>query len=238
MSLHLLRQFMSSCLMIFALILACFYTKNKLTKILISLMMIFTHSTAFFFLPFLFLPGLGDSFSKKKSVYIVLISFFALIQTISLFLLKSFSILPTSVQYALYRAAEDTTYDLGDMPFSKILLVIFTLLLSTYIGHISPLQKNTGCVRFCNTIIVLSLFILFSLSQSELSNRMFFYIPFFIPFLLLMLCKIKKNLNKLFITISVILLFYFPISITQGTWTYNLPSKSTWTLSIFDLFLQ
>lgn len=236
MSLHLLRQFMSSCLMIPALILACFYPNNKIKIILIALMMILTHSTAFFFLPFLFIPGLGESFSKKKSVYILIFSLFALIQTVSLFLLKSFSILPTSVQYALYRAAEDTTYDLGDMPASKILLVCISLLLSIYIGHISPLEKNKGCVRFCNTVIILCLFILFSLSQSELSNRMFFYLPFFHPFLIAMLCQIKRNTKKIYIAICSILICYFPIFLTQGTWTYSLPSKSIWTLSIFDLF--
>jgi hypothetical protein len=174
-SAHLIRQFLASAILMLVIVDFLLYQKKSYVKMFI---MVFTHTTTLFFIPFLFLKIFNKPFSLKNSyAYILIPIFILLIQPIASVLLNLFSGIP-SIMYIFERASENTTFEnkpLTSFQIFTVLIITLTPLFLIYIrGSIKKI--NTGFIHFFNILLILTLFILSSINQAELSVRFTFYI--------------------------------------------------------------
>lgn len=236
-SMHLLRQYLAGAILMYVLVEVLFYQKKN---VLLIVSMAFIHSTTFFFIPFLFMKQLKMPFRKHLSMYLLPFVLLFSIQLLTSFL-NSLTFFNQSVLgYVLNKASKDTTFDLGEMPILGIALLLLLLCLSGYIAYGMIDRFNTvrgGMKHFFNILIILCLFILFNLDQSELANRFLFFTYFFIPFLAVVLLK-NARLNSAAYLIPVPFLVLFWIYyLDQGTWTYA-HAEDVWIRPFFSYFLN
>ena len=187
--------------------------------------MILIHSSAFLFVPFLFVPFFKKSLLNKNTIlyYLLIILVLFNVQKIALMLLPIFDNI-TVFKYILTRASQDTTFDLGQLSFVKIITSILTVFLPLIlIYYLSPrLKKEKGLIPFFNIVLVLVIFILANLHQSELSNRMNFYVWQFFPFVFLLYTWYFNIHRLMLICIVVFIVIFFIYYLSAGMWTYTL----------------
>ncbi len=221
MSAILLRQFLASSLLMYILVNKFFYKKNSY---LLMVAMVLTHTSTFLFIPFLVLPFFGKPLNKKTVFYyILMIAVIFNIQPIAKAILPLVSNIPV-LRYIFTRASVDTTFDLGMLSVGKIITSVLTLLIPLLLIYFfKPRLKNEGgLIHFFNVLLMLVIFILANLDQSELSNRLNFYVWQFFPFVFLLLAWTIR-LDKIFLSIvSVLLVFFFIYYLDKGEWTYNI----------------
>jgi hypothetical protein len=126
-----------------------------------------------------------------------------------------------SVVYALERASSDTTFDLGGFNLVNYVMMFGMSAISIYYIYIKKLEKSVpGFTFFFNIMNVFSLFILMNIRQSELSNRLFFYLWFFFP--LVVPLVFKENKTKYWRTSLIAFFFvFFCYRLENGFWKYN-----------------
>ena len=155
--------------------------------------------------------------------YLLIILVLFNVQKIALMLLPIFDNI-TVFKYILTRASQDTTFDLGQLSFVKIITSILTVFLPLIlIYYLSPrLKKEKGLIPFFNIVLVLVIFILANLHQSELSNRMNFYVWQFFPFVFLLYTWYFNIHRLMLICIVVFIVIFFIYYLSAGMWTYTL----------------
>lgn len=222
MSLQLLRQFLAGSILIYILVEKCFSDISMKKLISLSLLMVFTHSTAFLFLPFIFLPAFDKKYNQAKVWYVMTFVGLAGIQIVASFAL-GFVGSGSSMGYALERASSDTTFDLAGVALLTQAMIAGLMLGSLYLGHFSKYGNRRGVRRFCNLIIFVSIFIFANLHQAELSSRLAFYLYPLIPFIIVLFVdrfKIRKGFMLFF---SLLVFVSFIAYVYYGVWDYDLP---------------
>jgi len=218
----LLRQFLAAALLMYILVNKLFYNKKSY---LLIICMFLIHSSAFLFVPFLFIPFLKKSLLNKNTIlyYLLIILVLFNVQKIALMLLPIFDNI-TVFKYILTRASQDTTFDLGQLSFAKIITSVLTVFLPLIlIYYLKPgLKKEKGLIHFFNIVLILVIFILANLHQSELSNRMNFYVWQFFPFVFLLYVWHFKIHRLMLICIVVFIVIFFIYYLSAGMWTYTL----------------
>jgi hypothetical protein len=218
----LLRQFLAASLLMYILVNKLFYEKKSY---LLIICMVLIHSSAFLFVPFLFVPFFKKSLLNKNTIlyYLLIILVLFNVQKIALMLLPIFDNIKV-FKYIFTRASQDTTFDLGQLSFAKIITSILTVFLPLIlIYYLSPrLKKEKGLIPFFNIVLVLVIFILANLHQSELSNRMNFYVWQFFPFVFLLYAWYFKTHRFMLICIVVFIVIFFIYYLSAGMWTYTL----------------
>jgi len=218
----LLRQFLAAALLMYILVNKLFYNKKSY---LLIICMILIHSSAFLFVPFLFFLFFKKSLLNKNTIlyYLLIILVLFNVQKIALILLPIFDNI-TVFKYILTRASQDTTFDLGQLSFAKIITSILTVFLPLIlIYYLRPrLKKENGLIHFFNILLVLVIFILANLHQSELSNRMNFYVWQFFPFVFLLYVWYFKIHRLMLICIITFIVIFFIYYLSAGMWTYTL----------------
>ena len=222
MSAILLRQFLAASLLMYILVNKLCYNKKSYFLILC---MVLIHSSSFLFLPFLFLSFFKKSLLNKKTIlyYFFMVLVLFNVQKIALILLPLFDNVAV-FKYILTRASQDTTFDLGQLSFAKIITSILTVSLPLILIYfLRPrLKKENGLIHFFNILLVLVIFILANLHQSELSNRLNFYVWQFFPFVFLLYIW-YFNVHRLILAcVGIFNIIFFIYYLSAGTWTYTL----------------
>lgn len=228
MSLQLVRQFFAGCILVFVMCQLLFYEniKSYLKHNWILLLLMFSfHKTSFFFIVLLLIPWLDKPYRDAKIKYLIILGCIVGYQIVALTILNGLGMSETTaIGTVLSRASNDTQFELEAMGASKIMLIVIYILCSLYITCKSKFLKNTPGVRhFANIIIILCAFILMNLHQTELSNRFYFYLLPFFPFIFI-LTGIKFKLNQgqcVYIMLATIILWVWYVY--NGVWKYNLP---------------
>lgn len=222
MSAILLRQFLAASLLMYILVNKLLYKKKSY---LLILSMVLIHSSAFLFIPFLFIPFFEKSLLNRETIlyYFLMVIVLFNVQNIALILLPLFNDVP-GLTYILTRASQDTIFDLGQLSFAKIITSILIISLPLIlISYLRPrLKKENGLIHFFNILLVLVIFILANLHQSELSNRMNFYVWQFFPFVFLLYIWHFKLHRFILICIVVFIIIFFIYYLSAGMWTYTL----------------
>ncbi len=220
LSAHLLRQFFAASILIYVLVQWAFYKKREW---LLTIGMIFIHSSTVLFLPFLFFSFFQKAFSFKTiPYYIMAIIALASVQLIAQFMLD---LIPSGIfKYVLTRASKDTTFDAEVLSFSKILTTVMTAAIPLIIVYFlnKKLKENKGVILFVNLLTILTVFILMNLHQTELSLRYNFYMWIFFPFSMAFVFKILRHYNfQCIICSGSLLLFFFYYIFNMSEWTYQ-----------------
>ena len=222
MSAILLRQFLASAILMFILVNRLFYEKKSYVLIVC---MVLIHSSAFLFVPFLFIPFLKKGLLVKRTFvyYLIILLVLFNVQKIALVLIPIFGNVPT-LKYILTRASEDTTFDLGRLSLAKQLTSILTVILPLILIYLlrPALKKEKGLIFFFNILLILVIFIMTNLHQSELSNRLNFYVWPFFPFVFLLYMWYFKLHRLILINIIAFIIIFFIYYLSAGMWTYTL----------------
>ncbi|MFW5982892.1 MAG: EpsG family protein [bacterium] len=235
LSAHLNRQFIAASILMFAMVQKIYYKKTVWPYLLIA---VFTHSTAIFFVPLLYLKTMKRKFSLKVVIVLLII-----LSAISFIIPIIGEIISTAIgknflTYALIRAASGTSKELeplGLMSFIVMGVLIFIVLLNQYLKNS---KNDIGFMHFSNIFLIFSGFILFNLQMNELSTRFFFYTYFFFPFIFPLLIKSNKLANVYIRSImSISMIFFFLYRIEYGSWEYAEINKLVFG-NIFKYFIQ
>jgi hypothetical protein len=222
MSAILLRQFLASAILMYILVNRLFYAKKSYVLIVL---MVLIHSSAFLFVPFLFIPFFKKSLLIKKTFvyYLIILLVLLNVQNIASVLLPIFDNVPL-FKYILTRASRDTTFDLGRLSLAKQLTSILTVILPLILIYLlrPALKKKKGLIYFFNILLILVIFIMANLNQSELSNRLNFYVWPFFPFVFLLYAWYFKLHRLILISIIFFIIIFFIYYLSAGMWTYTL----------------
>lgn len=224
LSMHLNRQFLAGVLLFF------FFTESLVKdkkRWLIFVTAGFTHTTAWFFLPFVLLPIFRER--MKPSIFVAgIIVFSAFIFTLP-FLGKFLG--GTDVAFLSYtgrRMAQEEYFELGSIGFLPIVLIISNILIIQYKFFLSRTLPSDISGRnfssFGMAFLVVGLFILLSSlnpATVELSLRFLFYI-YFLMFISLVIVLHKNRFSVLTIPVFIFLIpVYFFINLEVGIWEYQ-----------------
>lgn len=232
MSLQLVRQFLAGSVFTWLLVKKCVQGK---TNIFLLICLPLLHTTALLFIPFFLFPQLDKPIRKEKLFYICLLIALLGIQIISQVLSKiSFLSDIAAINYALSRASTGTSFDLGPLPLSKIVFILAILFVCIKIKRHPAISEEPGIKRFSNTLIFLCIFILINFDQSELSNRLCFYLFPFIPYVFLWGLRIYKRFasKELITGFTLFMIVFWSLYLHIGTWTYLLP-VNVWLLPLW-----
>ena len=236
----ILRQFMAASILMYAIVLKLFYPHKKAYPYCLAA--IFMHSTSLFFVPLLYIGLL------KKRLQIKTILPLSILLALSVWLLPHIATYMSSafgknvLTYAIIRAAEGTTYELG----SLTLLPVFTMGTLMVILLWTTNNKNTwilvegklqGFAHFSNIYLIFSIFVLANLRMTELAGRFFFYTYFFFPFVFpLVFLKSSKEMTLIRPLISTGFVAYFIYRLENGVWEYA-PLEDLLLNNVFAFFV-
>lgn len=235
LSAHLIRQFIAGSIFIFYAVDKIFYKKNRWWLVLIGVL---THGSSAILYAFVLFKFLGD-FKKYKFLNITLLILLICYQYIAKILLVVFAGFSPSLDYILERASRDTTFNLGEFQLMNFILMFVMILVAMltkgtiikkFEKEVEYLEKSESInepqeieksVRlFFSSMIILSFFIIINIRQSELSNRLFFYLFFYFPFLLPLILLNFKEKSTISYFISILFMVYFAYRIEFGVWKY------------------
>ena len=230
LSLHLMRQFLAGSILVYTMLELLYYDKKKdfVKHNLLFIILMFTfHKSTLFFVILMLVPFLGSHYKDAKLKYIILLICIVGYQFVAKYFM-SFSGLneSSSIGIAVARASENTTFELESMNYAKIFLVsTFIIISCLFVSRSKNYHNETGIIHFSNIIIILSLFVLLNLHQTELSNRFYFYLLPFFPFFMLVVGLMKRIRISLYAIIIISVIFIWISYVENGVWTYNIPGN-------------
>ena len=218
LSAHLIRQFLAGSLALYFIVDKVFYKNNKWWVLVAALLI---HSTIIIYFIVLFIPFLRERPNLKNIwKYFFLIVGLAGYQLLASLLLPIFSGTP-GIEYVLTRASKDTEFDLGGFPLINYIFILSLILIMLKNIYFSKLTKEiNGLQLIGNLVFIQIIFILANVQQSELSNRLFFYLYFFFPLIIPLQLKSEK-FKELRRIITISLLSFFIIRLNSGVWEYD-----------------
>lgn len=234
MSLHLVRQFLATSILFYAIIKKCFYGKNEWWAMLSMLLI---HSTTALFIPVLLLPAFDKPLKKAKIWYLGAFLAMITIKYIAGFLYDVGGFYEDStIGYVLNRAQQNTTFASETLSVSKILIFIFVLAYSIYIFFSKYAERVLGLRRFSFIFIFLSVFVLVNLNQTQLALRFSYYIFIVIPFFLMFFFKNLNTSNIFLFGVGFCMIVFFSSYLYIGTWTYDI-DVGGWVTPVFSYFM-
>lgn len=218
-SVHIVRQFMAMSIIIYVICeKAC--RNNNLWWLACVGMLI--HTSVVFFIPFLFIKQMKESFKMKNiPIYGAIIVGLISLQILAYHLGSLFS--ETKMEYLVQKVAQGTTYE-TTFALSKLLFsifVTFSVFLSVY--KISPnLKKMTYPNFMVNISIILFLFIVFNNEQTELQLRYSMFYWLLLPFLFCIFIKTQRLPSYILIGGSILLFIFWNFyNISLSEWEYT-----------------
>lgn len=230
LSLHLMRQFLAGSILVYTMLELLYYDKIKdfvKHNLLLIILMFTFHKSTLFFVVLMLIPFLGSHYKDAKLKYIILLICIVGYQLVAQHFLSLGALNEDSSLFiAVSRASEDTTFELEPMNFVKISLVItFAVVFSLFANRSNNYHNEIGIMHFSNVIIILSLFVILNLHQTELSNRFYFYLFPFFPFIIVVISLMKYISDSLCAIIIISVIFLWILYIDNGVWTYNIPGN-------------
>lgn len=234
LSAHLIRQFIAGSIALYFLVDKLVYKKNKWWLIIFGA---FIHSSSIILFIFGFMPFLKERpnlFNASK--YIVFGLILGGYQILSKSLLSTFSD-TAGIGYALERASKNTTFELAAFNVTNYIFIIILSYLLIKKVYVNNLDKKINGVEFIANIIFIQIFfILTNIDQSELSNRLFFYLCFFFP-LIIPLQLQQSNYGILRKILTLFLIVFFAYRLMIGTWHYATIAEII-SSNFFDFILR
>lgn len=235
LSAHLIRQFMAAAILVYAIVQKIFYKKNVWLYLTIA---IFTHSTALFFVPLLYLNALKSKIKLKAliAILLLLIIFYAVFPLI---LDALISVTGTNfLTYILIRFSQEGS--LGEDPIGYLsfimtgILILILLLTQNKLSIFENKIKKEPIFNFTNIFIVFSVFVFANITNTLISKRFFFYSYFFFPLIFPLILK-SKSINFVYFRAIIILsvISFFIFRLESGVWKYADTSQILFG-SIFD----
>ena len=222
LSAQLIRQFLAASIIMYVLVSKIFYGKTKWFYLLSA---VFIHSTVLFFIPFIFINYFKKRFNLKTIIPVIVLFFLFLIsfQKIAEYIISKFGV--SFLTYAITKAGNTTLFELQPLPALAFILLGVMFIISAYRIYGKPILNDENLKRilthFVNIFIILSLFILATINQKELSVRFFFYVYFFFPFIIPLMFKKENKLSSLFQgAILMLFIAFFIYRLEYGTWQY------------------
>lgn len=233
MSLQLLRQFLAGSFLVYLLIRIFFYQKKDYWLMVI---MVFVHSSAWLFIPFLLIKTYEKPFKEAKLCYILTIGGLLSIKVLSILASRiSFLSNVPMINYVFGRASTNQEFEDVSFSFLLFMMLIIVLLYSIHLNVGSRFSSIEGVRRFSFFLIILCIFIIINIDQQGLAQRFMFYSYPLIPFLLMFLIK-ELNINKFFVSVlTLLLVVFFTIFLEIGTWSYDIWA-TVWIAPVFTYF--
>lgn len=228
MSLQTVRQFMASCIFIY--LIANLLSSNSFKEFIkrnwwLLILMFSIHKSSLFLVVLLLMPFLDRPIKNYKIEYLLLVFLIIGYQLAARFL-SGFVSDDSSLGSALSRASNNTTFDLGQIAATKIILILAIAFCAYLVGYKNQDQKKYFGVRqACNIVIILVGFLLVNLKQSELSNRFYFYVLPFFPLVCMVLIHKFKISNWLQLLVLVGVLVSWVFYVYNGVWEYDIPGN-------------
>lgn len=230
LSVHLFRQILAGAILFYILVECFFYGKIKYWLIL---MLPLIHSTTFLFIPMMFLFRFMHPHIDRNKIIIVLLLIIVLYnyQMIASLLLNNIGGKIVFLDYILLRASQNTTYELGTLPFYQV-LILFVIVIAITVLNLKKILWNEELYKFYNIFVFLSIFILLNLNQEELSNRFYVFIWLFLPYFIIPFSQ-NVPLTILKAIIVMIWIFFFIYVNTNSYYIYN-AAPYLLSYSLFD----
>lgn len=238
LSAHLIRQFIASSIFIYFAVDKIFYKKNRWWLVVIGVL---THSSSIILYALVFFKFLGN-FKKYKFLNFALLFVLIFYQNIARLLKGFLGGINGTLDYILKRTSQDTTFDFGEFQLMNFILMFIMILVvvtskqitgKMYEDKMKLLFNKIGidvCSKrkeveknlrfFFSIMIMLSVFILINIKQSELSNRLFFYVFFYFPFVIPLALLRFKQKGLISYCLSILFIVYFIYRLENGVWTY------------------
>lgn len=224
----ILRQFLASSMLMMILVERFFYNRKMIIP---SICMVLTHSTAFIFLPFLYVSAFRKPVKIRTALsFLLVLLAFVFIQSIASYLHSFLGSSDNALSYVLKRASANTIYELSPLGIGKILFLLFFSIVCIFSYYISSVRKRVlkykseKHVTFVNVFVIFSAFVVANKEQLELSNRLFSYAAMLSAFPFLYLINYYKT-NKavclsFFGIMNLLLILYFTHS---KYYNYDIP---------------
>lgn len=218
-SIHIVRQFLATSIIFYVISVNACTNKNYL---LLAIMDMFIHTSAVFFIPFLFINKFKNPVGKNN-LYLYLLIIFGLLSLsiIANYILPMVAGLP--LEYLMKKAANGTTFETS-LPLSQLLfsiLITIVPIICTYKINIS--LKKISAVNFFITIsFFLLFFIIINPEQTELQLRYNFCFWQLLPFLAAISLKgLKISPLKLVLTMVLLFSFWNCYNLFLSEWDYT-----------------
>lgn len=236
LSAHLIRQFLAASIVFYAIVQKLFYKKTALPLLLIAA---FTHSTAWLFLPLVYLKPLQRKLGLINITIIIVFvgllgSFLQIISN------KIVSILGSNfITYVFIRLTQQTYVELDSLPLLSFFLLGALLIIAFYFQYKEHKTNfyHPAIKHFLNIFICFFIVLLTFINHSELLVRFFFYTYFFLPFILPLVLN-QQNIyyysTRLFIMLTMVAFFFYKLE--HGIWEYA-PIINIATFNIYKLYI-
>jgi len=230
----ILRQTLSGAMLQMLIISVLFMEKKR---IWLAVTMFLTHVTTLFFIPLIYIRQSATKVNIKTGLYLfILIVFLFIYQNIAEVFSSYFST-SNAIGYALNRAAVDTKFELRELGIFKIIFnSFFTILFYVSIVRNKTYKNVKNRLHYANIIVVLVLFIIVNINQTELSVRFNFYFWQFFPFLIITILNTIKNITLILPLLFVLLVTYFIYYLNTSIWTYEIAPKIFIYSILMELF--
>lgn len=244
LSAHLIRQFIAAAIFIYFAVNLIMYNKNKWWLVLAAVMI---HYSSLILFCLMIYRSVIKKIKQKKTLNVLIIFVLLFYQEISKFLLSIFGNLNEPITRILTRASQDTSFELGNFPWFNFVMMSLMIIIALtdkktlskqyYSKLLDKENINSEYSSFFFTMILLSLFILFNLQQSELSIRLFFYLFFYFPFIAPLFVGRFKNQSLLCYITSIFFIIFFIFRLNNGIWEYA-PLLELATNSTFSFLFE
>jgi hypothetical protein len=224
-SMHLIRQFITTAILFLLLVRRTYYVEwkefIKNNWFYLVLMLLF-HKSSLFFVILLLLPFLGKPLKCNKLKYLILLGLLVLYQTVARGIIAiSDMSLDSAIGNTMSRASNDTMFELRALSRIHILLILLFIFSSVIVAYKSKYSMQSGVKHAYNVVLILAVFVLMNLRQSELSVRFYNYMICFFPFVILPFLMNIKSLLSYVLCIGIVVCWI--IYINYGVWTYDVP---------------
>ena len=219
-SAHLMRQFLAGSVLAFYLVYKFIYNKDLWYMLVLS---VFIHSSALFFIPLVYINGLSKPISAK--LFVTFGISILLISVLMAFILQAMVSLTAGipfVNYIFFRLGNSNFGDASATSLGIIPIAVLCLLVGLTLYNVYLRKNNTtpGNFHFLNIFLCLALFLFATLHIPLLSQRFFFFVYFFLPFIItLMPTNLYTQRIKISAIFFLILLFFFELN--SSVWTYD-----------------
>lgn len=215
LSAHTIRQFLAASMIFYFLIDEIYYANGKWW---IPILAFLTHTTSLIFLPICVLSKY-QTFHKKSyllSLSVLFLIFLVSIKQIAPFFMGYFDIF--FVRYIEQRILQTQYFNLESMTLIHIFFSFALLSLSFFILLFNDKIEDNMIAAIT---LILNIFILLNLDQTEIAVRFYFYNYFILPFVLVSAFE-KKILDiKSFYSIIILsIIVYFFYNLESGVWEY------------------
>ena len=227
-SAHLLRQFVSMCLLFYATskipITDSILQYIKKTWIVLLIMVLF-HKSSILLISFLVFPLFRKSIYTHKLMYLGVMGALVVYRFIAAVLSPYFgnSLMGSAVE----QVNRNVSVQLEGLTIVEYLtLAIFMIVFG---GLLLKRKLDVKLLQVSNVVVVLVLFVIVNINQPSIGRRFFYYLLVFLPLLWFILDSYYKINPIVQLLLSLIIIIGFAYYIDNGPWEYNVNGNVLFT---------